>query len=114
VAASPFGTYEQRAALGADAGLATGLRVCQSPLVATPLTVGVVSPTVVLPEAWRECRLTRCRRSWLMNARTIARRDPAIAFAGDGESMRLLFHPWPGGSSARSPQRRSMRATTRR
>ncbi len=70
-----------------------GSRVLESPAVATPLTTGVVSPSVLLPMTWREWPADKLAAVLAHENAHIVRRDALVAFLAQINRAIFWFHP---------------------
>ena len=64
--------------------------VRESPLVATPVTAGVLAPTIILPTGWTEWPAEKLRACIAHELAHIQRRDPLVAFIAHREPLCLL------------------------
>ena len=71
-----------------------GIRVCQSRAVATPLTVGVLRPCVLLPHTWTEWPAAKLRAVLAHEAAHVRRRDALVALAARLNRCLFWFHPF--------------------
>jgi beta-lactamase regulating signal transducer with metallopeptidase domain len=71
-----------------------GVRVCQSGAVATPLTVGVLRPRVLLPHTWTEWSGAKLRAVLAHEAAHVRRRDGLVALAARLNRCLFWFHPF--------------------
>ncbi len=71
-----------------------GVRVCQSGAVATPLTVGVLRPCVLLPNTWTEWPAAKLRAVLAHEAAHVRRRDGLVALAARLNRCLFWFHPF--------------------
>jgi len=67
--------------------------VCESELVTTPLTVGLHSPRIVLPAAWREWSDTKLQAVLAHEAAHVRNRDSLVNFAAYLNRCVFWFHP---------------------
>jgi len=67
--------------------------ICESPLVATPLTVGFVSPVIILPATWPSWPEETLRAVLAHETAHVRRRDPAVAFVAFVNRAIFWFHP---------------------
>lgn len=65
----------------------------QSPAVAVPLTLGVLSPRIVLPTAWPTWSAAKLQAVLAHEAAHVRRRDPLIALAASLNRCIFWFHP---------------------
>ena len=70
-----------------------GALVCQSALVAAPLTVGVISPRIVLPRAWAVWPEAKLRAVLSHEAAHVRRRDTVVSIAAHLNRCVFWFHP---------------------
>jgi len=68
-------------------------RVCESTLVATPVTVGVVSPTILLPSAWRGWSKDQLRAVLAHEYAHVVRRDTLVSLVAQVNHCVFWFHP---------------------
>lgn len=73
--------------------LGTDTPVVESRQVATPLTAGVFSPSVVLPSSWREWPQEKLAAVLAHELAHVRRRDPLVAFAARLNCCVFWFHP---------------------
>ena len=73
--------------------VANSARVLESPAIATPLTTGVVSPSVLLPMAWREWPADKLAAVLAHENAHIVRRDALVAFLAQVNRAIFWFHP---------------------
>jgi beta-lactamase regulating signal transducer with metallopeptidase domain len=71
-----------------------GVRVCQSGAVATPLTVGVLRPRVLLPHTWTEWSGAKLCAVLAHEAAHVRRRDGVVALAARLNRCLFWFHPF--------------------
>ncbi|HUP02798.1 MAG TPA: M56 family metallopeptidase [Bryobacteraceae bacterium] len=69
------------------------LAVLQSGLIATPLTIGICKPRIVLPLAWREWPEATQRAVLAHEAEHVRRRDSLVSFAAHLNRCAFWFHP---------------------
>jgi len=67
--------------------------VYQSPLVASPLTIGILSPRIVLPRAWSTWPDAKLRAVLAHEAAHVRRRDTVVSFAAHLNRCLFWFHP---------------------
>ncbi len=67
--------------------------VRESPLVATPVTAGVLAPTIILPTGWTEWPAEKLRACIAHELAHIQRRDPLVAFIAHVNRCAFWFHP---------------------
>jgi beta-lactamase regulating signal transducer with metallopeptidase domain len=67
--------------------------IFESALVATPLTVGVLSPRIILPPGWRTWPSEKLQAVLAHERAHIARHDPLIAFLAAVNRCLFWFHP---------------------
>jgi hypothetical protein len=70
-----------------------GIRVCQSRAVATPLTVGVLRPRVLLPHTWTEWPAAKLSAVLAHEAAHVRRRDALVALAARLNRCLFWFNP---------------------
>jgi beta-lactamase regulating signal transducer with metallopeptidase domain len=70
-----------------------GFQVQQSPAVAVPVTLGVLSPRIVLPAAWPTWPEAKLQAVLAHEAAHVRRRDPLIALAARVNRCVFWFHP---------------------
>ena len=68
-------------------------RVLESPAIATPLTTGVLSPSVLLPMTWREWPADKLAAVLAHENAHIVRRDALVAFLAQVNRALFWFHP---------------------
>jgi hypothetical protein len=88
----------------------------ESPLVAAPLTAGLLSPVVVLPTAWREWPGDRLRACLAHERAHVERRDTLVAFLAQINRALFWFHPlawWLERALARSAEEAADEAAVR-
>jgi len=68
-------------------------RIVESSAVATPLTTGILSPVVILPDNWREWPDEKLRAVLAHELAHVRRRDPLIALAACLNRAFFWFHP---------------------
>ncbi|HVJ26433.1 MAG TPA: M56 family metallopeptidase [Vicinamibacterales bacterium] len=73
--------------------IANSARVLESPVIATPLTTGVMSPTVLLPITWREWPADKLAAVLAHENAHIVRRDALVAFLAQVNRAIFWFHP---------------------
>jgi beta-lactamase regulating signal transducer with metallopeptidase domain len=71
-----------------------GVQVCQSGAVATPLTIGVLRPLVLLPRSWTEWPDANLRAVLAHEAAHVRRRDALVALAARLNRCLFWFHPF--------------------
>ncbi len=81
------------APLAPSAEWACGVPLRESPLVTVPVTLGVVSSSVVLPSGWREWPAAKLRAVLVHEAAHVARRDPLVALVARLNRIVFWFHP---------------------
>lgn len=67
--------------------------VRESPLVATPMTAGVLAPTILLPRGWAEWPAEKLRACVAHELAHIQRRDPLVTFIAHVNRCVFWFHP---------------------
>jgi beta-lactamase regulating signal transducer with metallopeptidase domain len=67
--------------------------VRESPLVATPVTAGILAPTIILPTGWTEWPAEKLRACIAHEVAHIQRRDPLVAFIAHVNRCVFWFHP---------------------
>ena len=67
--------------------------VCESALVATPLTVGILAPGIILPAGWRQWSDDKRRACLAHELAHITRHDPLIGFVAHVNRCIFWFHP---------------------
>ena len=75
------------------AGVRGAPAVLESAAVATPLTVGVFSPRVLLPAGWRTWQADKLRAVLAHEQAHVRRRDPLVACAARVNRCLFWFHP---------------------
>jgi len=78
-----------------DSGLRTpdtGL-LCESALVATPMTVGILAPRILLPTAWKLWPDEKLRAVLAHEVAHVRRRDPLVALLARVNLCLFWFHP---------------------
>ncbi len=70
-----------------------GADVRESPLVNTPLTVGIFSPRIILPPGWREWSDTKLRAVLAHEAAHVKNRDALVNLAAHLNRCIFWFHP---------------------
>jgi beta-lactamase regulating signal transducer with metallopeptidase domain len=65
----------------------------ESPAVVTPMTVGAISPVVLLPPSWRSWSEARMRAVIAHEIAHIRRRDPLVAIVAHVNRCLFWFHP---------------------
>jgi beta-lactamase regulating signal transducer with metallopeptidase domain len=65
----------------------------ESPAVVTPMTVGAISPVVLLPPSWRSWSEARMRAVIAHEMAHIRRRDPLVAMLAHINRCLFWFHP---------------------
>lgn len=73
--------------------LACKAPVRESELLATPLTAGVLAPTIILPDGWAEWPAEKLRACLAHELAHIQRRDPLVAFIAHLNRCVFWFHP---------------------
>ena len=73
--------------------LISGAIVCESELVNAPLTVGLLSPRIVLPASWREWSETKLQAVLAHEAAHVRNRDSLVNFAAYLNRCIFWFHP---------------------
>jgi len=68
-------------------------RIVESSAVATPLTTGILSPVVILPDDWREWPEEKLRAVLAHEFAHVGRRDPLVALAACLNRAVFWFHP---------------------
>ncbi len=71
----------------------SGVDVCESPIVTTPLTVGLLSPRIVLPLIWREWTNTKLLAVLAHEAAHVKNRDSLVNLAAYLNRCVFWFHP---------------------
>jgi beta-lactamase regulating signal transducer with metallopeptidase domain len=72
---------------------ACGAPVRESALVAAPLSVGVLAPTIILPAGWKDWPAEKLRACVAHELAHIRRRDPLVAFIAHVNRCVFWFHP---------------------
>ena len=93
VGGPPFGANDSGLRLP-DSGLRTsdaGLYECS--LIATPVTIGVFAPKILLPSAWKLWPETKLRAVLAHELAHVRRRDPLIALLARLNLCLFWFHP---------------------
>jgi beta-lactamase regulating signal transducer with metallopeptidase domain len=67
--------------------------VCESGLVATPLTVGILTPKIILPADWPRWSDEKLRGCLAHELAHIKRHDPLVGFAAHINRCIFWFHP---------------------
>ncbi len=67
--------------------------VCESPLAATPITVGIIRPWIVLPTEWRSWSSSKLAGVLAHERAHVERRDPLVALAAYVNRCIFWFHP---------------------
>jgi len=67
--------------------------ICESSLVSTPLTVGVILPKIILPAAWRLWPDEKLRAVLAHELAHVQRRDPLVALLAQLNRCLFWFHP---------------------
>jgi beta-lactamase regulating signal transducer with metallopeptidase domain len=67
--------------------------VRESPLVATPVTAGILAPTIILPTSWTAWPADKLRACMAHELAHIARRDPLVALIARINRCVFWFHP---------------------
>ncbi len=75
------------------AGVGAGAVVFESPSLATPVTIGLIRPRVVLPAGWREWPADMLSAVVAHERAHVARRDPLIATLARVNCALSWFHP---------------------
>jgi len=70
-----------------------GVDVCESPIVNTPLTVGLFSPRIVLPMTWREWTSTKLLAVLAHEAAHVQNRDSLVNLVAWLNGCIFWFHP---------------------
>src|SRR5262249_54321705 len=65
----------------------------ESPTVLTPMTVGAISPIILLPPSWRSWSEARTRAVIAHEMAHVRRRDPLIAMLAHVNRCLFWFHP---------------------
>jgi len=65
----------------------------ESPAVVTPMTVGAISPVVLLPLSWRSWSETRMRAVLAHEMAHVSRHDPLVAVLAHVNRCLFWFHP---------------------
>ena len=68
-------------------------RIVESSAVATPLTTGILSPVVILPDNWREWPEEKLRAVLAHEFAHVGRRDPLVALVACLNRAVFWFHP---------------------
>ncbi len=67
--------------------------LCESSLVATPMTVGILAPKILLPSAWREWPAKKLEAVLAHEFSHVRRRDPLVALLARLNLCLFWFHP---------------------
>ena len=73
--------------------LGDGVPLVESPLLATPVTVGIARPSIALPTEWRTWSDEKLRAVVAHEKTHVARRDPLVAFLSQVNTCVFWFHP---------------------
>jgi beta-lactamase regulating signal transducer with metallopeptidase domain len=69
------------------------LRLCESACVATPVTLGVIAPAIILPATWRQWPAETLRAVLSHECAHVRRRDPLINILAHLNRCVFWFHP---------------------
>jgi beta-lactamase regulating signal transducer with metallopeptidase domain len=70
-----------------------GVAILESPRVATPLTVGILSPRIILPAPWRSWPDEKLQAVLAHELAHVRRHDPLVAFLAHLNRCLFWFHP---------------------